>query len=84
MLPETKGYLYVGNLDAPFSEMKVNRELKALDNKIIECYWDPKANSWKFMRERTDKSFPNAYTTAMGKFEEYVNWGSEGGGLKAG
>ncbi|XP_046548823.1 mRNA-capping enzyme-like [Haliotis rubra] len=67
MLPETKGYLYVGSLDQPFSAMKLNKELKSLDNKIIECSWDGK--EWKFMRQRTDKSFPNAYSTAMGVCE---------------
>jgi len=69
MLPETKGLLYVGGLDAPFSSMKVTKDLKALDNKIVECHWDPEKNSWVFMRQRTDKSFPNAYTTAMGVCE---------------
>lgn len=69
MLPQTKGLLYVGGFDQAFAEMKVNKELKELDNKIIECYWDAKKNTWKFMRQRTDKSFPNAYTTAMGVIE---------------
>ena len=41
--------------------------MKDLDNKIIECHWDPKVNSWVFMRQRTDKSFPNSYSTAIGK-----------------
>ncbi|KAK2176308.1 hypothetical protein NP493_672g01027 [Ridgeia piscesae] len=65
MLPETKGYLYVGSLEQPFSAIKMNKQLRQLNNKIIECSWDPELNGWKFMRERTDKSFPNAYTTAM-------------------
>ncbi|KAK7091176.1 mRNA-capping enzyme-like [Littorina saxatilis] len=64
MLPETKGYLFVGSYDPPFSEIKVTKELRELDNKIIECSWDGKG--WKFMRQRTDKSFPNGYATAMG------------------
>ncbi|XP_064652771.1 mRNA-capping enzyme-like [Lineus longissimus] len=63
MLPETKGYLYVGSLDRPFSQIKVTRDLKAYDKKIIECTWEN--NTWKFMRERTDKSFPNGYKTAV-------------------
>ena len=36
-----------------------------MNNKIIECSWDGK--QWKFMRQRTDKSFPNSYDTAMGQ-----------------
>jgi len=44
--------------------MKVNKQLKELNNKIIECKWED--NQWIFMRERTDKSFPNGYNTAMG------------------
>ncbi|XP_076349616.1 RNA guanylyltransferase and 5'-phosphatase mRNA capping enzyme [Tachypleus tridentatus] len=63
MLPETKGYLFVGGCDQPFGEIKVTKELKNLDKKIIECKFED--NQWKFMRERTDKSFPNGYTTAI-------------------
>lgn len=64
LLPRTVGQLFVGGLDRPFSEIKVKGELKKLDKKIIECKWDN--NQWIFMRERTDKSFPNGYKTAMG------------------
>lgn len=63
MLPRTVGKLYVGGLDTPFAEMKA-KGLKEYDNKIIECKWEN--NSWVFMRERTDKSFPNGYKTATG------------------
>lgn len=64
-LPGMIGQLYVGGLDAPFAEMNANkRELQALDNKIIECRWDEPRRKWVFMRERTDKSFPNSYKTA--------------------
>uniref|UniRef100_T1ITR8 mRNA-capping enzyme n=1 Tax=Strigamia maritima TaxID=126957 RepID=T1ITR8_STRMM len=63
MLPELKGLLYVGNLNTPFAEIKVTKELKSLDKKIIEC--KVVNNEWKFMRERTDKSFPNSYNTAI-------------------
>lgn len=63
MLPRTVGKLFVGGLDAPFSEMKV-KGLKEYDGKIIECKWAN--NQWVFMRERTDKSFPNGYKTAQG------------------
>ncbi|BFZ11352.1 hypothetical protein BsWGS_14391 [Bradybaena similaris] len=64
MLPETKGLLFVGQLDTPFAAIKVTKELRKYDGKIIECSYDGK--SWQFMRERTDKSFPNSYNTAMG------------------
>lgn len=39
--------------------------MKELDGKIIECKYEK--NAWVFMRERTDKSFPNSYTTAQCK-----------------
>ena len=65
-LPETKGYLYVGNYDQPVSEMKVTKDMRELDNKIIECSWDSETKRWLFMRQRTDKSFPNAKSTAEG------------------
>ncbi|KAJ8917449.1 hypothetical protein NQ315_005496 [Exocentrus adspersus] len=57
------GYLYVGQLDAPFAKMKYTKAMKDLDNKIIECKFED--NQWKFMRERTDKSYPNSYNTAQ-------------------
>jgi hypothetical protein len=46
---------------------QVTKELKQYDNKIIECKFEN--NSWVFMRQRTDKSFPNAYNTALGKYD---------------
>ena len=64
LLPKTVGQLFVGGMDQPFSQMKVKGEVKNLNNKIIECKWEN--NQWVFMRERTDKSFPNGYKTAMG------------------
>ncbi|XP_053382775.1 mRNA-capping enzyme-like [Mercenaria mercenaria] len=67
MLRTKRAYLYVTGLDKPFSEMKFSKDLKELDKKIIECCFDPSINSWKFMRVRTDKSFPNHYSTAVGK-----------------
>jgi len=71
MLPKTVGHLYVGSLDRPFASMKVKKELKELNNKIIECKWDN--DQWVFMRERTDKSFPNGYDTATGVIESIKN-----------
>lgn len=51
-------------MDHPFAKMRVNKTLKELNNKIIECKFQD--NQWIFMRERTDKSFPNSYDTATG------------------
>uniref|UniRef100_A0AAA9S1A0 mRNA-capping enzyme n=2 Tax=Bos TaxID=9903 RepID=A0AAA9S1A0_BOVIN len=63
LLPQNIGLLYVGGYERPFAQIKVTKELKQYDNKIIECKFEN--NSWVFMRQRTDKSFPNAYNTAM-------------------
>ena len=51
-------------MDRPFAQMRVNKTLKELNNKIVECKYQD--NQWIFMRERTDKSFPNSYKTATG------------------
>jgi len=76
LLPKTVGHLFVGqskDYDArtPFSQIKVNKELKELNGKIIECKWEN--DQWVFMRERTDKSFPNGFNTAMGVIESIRN-----------
>lgn len=63
MLPKKIGLLFVGGLETAFGQMKLTKELKELDNKIIECKYEK--NAWVFMRERTDKSFPNSYKTAQ-------------------
>ena len=39
--------------------------MRECDGKIVECTWDAKGNQWKLLRVRTDKSFPNAFTTAQ-------------------
>ncbi|CAG9814037.1 unnamed protein product [Phaedon cochleariae] len=59
-------HLYVGQMTAPFAKMKYTKNLKDLDNKIVECKMED--NQWKFMRERTDKSFPNSFETAQAVF----------------
>lgn len=56
------GHLYVGGLNVPFTKMKVTKEIKNLNNAIIECKFEK--DQWVFMRERTDKSFPNSQSTA--------------------
>lgn len=66
MLKKLIGRLYVGGLKDPFGEIKLNKELRELSNKIIECTWDSQKREWIFMRERTDKSYPNGYNTAQG------------------
>ena len=58
----TIGELYVGSLDVPFARIKYTKNLKELNNKIIECKYQN--SQWVFMRERTDKSFPNSFNTA--------------------
>ncbi|XP_064483441.1 mRNA-capping enzyme-like [Ornithodoros turicata] len=64
LLPRTVGHLYVGSYDLPVANIKITKAIKALDKKIIECKYEDK--QWVLLRERTDKSFPNSYTTAMG------------------
>ena len=57
--------MYVGGLDVPFGMIhKVTKDLRQYNGKIIECKYVN--GSWVFMRERTDKSFPNSHTTAIG------------------
>ncbi|KAI8483746.1 hypothetical protein Bbelb_385380 [Branchiostoma belcheri] len=73
MLVETKGFLYVGGFDQPIAQMKVTKDLKKYDSKIIECKFDGVTKQWVFLRERTDKSFPNSYTTAVAVFESIQN-----------
>ena len=68
MLAKEIGLLYVSGLNSPFGDIKVTKTLRQLDKKIIECSWDYQKHQWSFMRERTDKSFPNAYATAEGLF----------------
>ncbi|XP_072936769.1 mRNA-capping enzyme [Epargyreus clarus] len=63
MLPTRVGHLYVGQKKDPFGTILISSKLKNMDNKIIECKFEN--NKWAFMRERTDKSYPNSYTTAV-------------------
>lgn len=59
------GNLLVGGSDLPFGQIKINKVTKELDNRIIECKYEN--GQWVYMRERTDKSFPNSYKTAKCK-----------------
>ncbi|CAF1215728.1 unnamed protein product [Didymodactylos carnosus] len=63
-LPEKSAYLYVNGLPAPFAQMKYSSSLKEYDNKIVECIF--RDGQWHFLKERLDKSFPNAIETACG------------------
>ena len=54
-----------GSISELSVSLQVNRELKKYDNKIIECTFA--SNTWVFMKQRIDKSFPNSYETAMGE-----------------
>lgn len=65
------GQLFVGQLDRHFGVIRFTKEIKDLHNKIIECKYED--NQWKFMRERTDKSFPNSYKTATAVCESIKN-----------
>lgn len=64
-IPESVGALMVGGYDKPFAVIKVTKELKNLNKRVVECTWDAENNQWKFLRVREDKSFPNGYKTAM-------------------
>lgn len=68
LLTKKVGFLYVGGHDAPFGRMqKLTKEIRELDNKIVECTMNQFGN-WEFLRERTDKKLPNSFNTAVGKF----------------
>ena len=64
MLPKRICGLYVGGMDTPMFIMKWTKSLMQYNGKIIECLFDSDNKEWVFMRERTDKSFPNSYATA--------------------
>ena len=63
--------LYAGGLDRPFATMKYKKIFNELNNKIVEC--KVLNGQWEFMRERTDKSFPNSYNTAKAVFNSICN-----------
>uniref|UniRef100_A0A0A9WYI1 mRNA-capping enzyme n=2 Tax=Lygus hesperus TaxID=30085 RepID=A0A0A9WYI1_LYGHE len=71
ILTRKVGQLFVGSLDRPYAVMPVNKNLRLYDNKIIECKFEN--GKWVFMRERTDKSFPNSYKTATAVWESISN-----------
>jgi mRNA-capping enzyme len=70
-VPIKIGELYVGGLEMPFSRMKVTKDIAKLNGAIIECKYDK--GQWSFLRVRTDKSFPNAFTTAKGNLRFHLH-----------
>ncbi|EDW00552.1 mRNA-capping enzyme [Drosophila grimshawi] len=69
LLTKKVGFLYVGGHDAPFGRMqKLTKEIRELDNKIVECTMNQYGN-WDFMRERTDKKLPNSFNTSVAVVE---------------
>lgn len=63
-LPETKAHLFVGGWDMPFFTVRATKEFRESNEKIVECTFDVKTQTFNFMRVRTDKSFPNSKATA--------------------
>lgn len=64
--------LFVGGHDKPYAQMKYTKALKDLDNRIIECTVN-QIGQWEFLRERSDKTFPNSYSTAESVIESIRN-----------
>uniref|UniRef100_A0AC35TXA8 mRNA-capping enzyme mRNA 5'-triphosphate monophosphatase mRNA guanylyltransferase n=1 Tax=Rhabditophanes sp. KR3021 TaxID=114890 RepID=A0AC35TXA8_9BILA len=58
-----EGKLFVNGKSEPFGTIKATKALQVFDGKIIECKLEN--NQWVLMRERTDKSHPNAIHTAI-------------------
>ncbi|XP_059617367.1 mRNA-capping enzyme-like [Phlebotomus argentipes] len=67
----SRAFLYVTQHKGPFAEMRYSRTIRHFNNKIIECKFEN--NAWVFMRERTDKSFPNSFNTAQGVIESILH-----------
>ncbi|XP_014479620.1 PREDICTED: mRNA-capping enzyme [Dinoponera quadriceps] len=62
ILPRKVGHLYVGGQKMPYGMIKMSKQIKDLDNAIVECKLEN--GQWVFMRQRVDKSFPNSHNTA--------------------
>lgn len=85
---EWKAALYLLGLASPFAYMDGKKSLKQYDGKIVECSFNVLVSNlflcistnltfqdgkWHFMRERTDKSHPNALSTAISVCETIKN-----------
>merc|ERR1719295_1710049 len=75
MLGKPEGHLYVGGNNMPAAIIKLTKELRGLNGKIVECKLDSTTRppQWVFMREGTDKSFPNSEKTAKAVFDSISN-----------
>lgn len=68
---------------APRSDIQVSNDkesadrLRELNGKICECTWFAERNCWKFLKQRHDKTHPNAYGTAMKVFRSITDGISE-------
>ncbi|KAL6257564.1 hypothetical protein P5V15_011138 [Pogonomyrmex californicus] len=62
IVPRKIGHLYVGGLRTPYGTIKITKQIKDLDNAIIECKFEN--GQWVFMRQRVDKTYPNSIGTA--------------------
>ena len=58
------------NADIPISILDAVDEdiLKDIDHKIVECSFDVNSRAWYPLRFRTDKTYPNAYSTFVKVF----------------
>lgn len=66
LLPKKIGELYVGGMSSKYAVLKSVKNLQDLHNKIIECKYEN--GGWVFLRERTDKAFPNSFDTVKSKY----------------
>ncbi|ENN77339.1 mRNA-capping enzyme isoform X1 [Dendroctonus ponderosae] len=71
VIPVKTAYLYVGQFDQPYGKMTYKKSMKDLDGKIVECKYEN--GEWKFMRERTDKTYPNSFNTAEAVYGSIAN-----------
>jgi hypothetical protein len=60
-------FLESGCSEIRVSDPKSAERLRGLDGHIVECRWDGKR--WVFMKERRDKTHPNALSTASNVFK---------------
>lgn len=70
-LPESFAFLHVSNRPEPIQRIPLVGEKQSYcqyHNKIVEMVMDTK-NSWKVIRERTDKLTANSFETAMSTYK---------------
>ncbi|OQV25214.1 mRNA-capping enzyme [Hypsibius exemplaris] len=76
MIPKTTGTLWVNGHNQAFGTLLWRRggaEMRKYEGKILECKYDAPSNKWEMLRERTDKSFPNAFSTADSVYRGIIN-----------